>query len=209
MERPTTDEDVAAFLRANPDWLSQNPDLYRVLHPPRRLHGEQLADHMAAMLAQERAHAQAEGARADSVLAAGRAAAGLAGLVQEAVLALIRAPEPAEFVHAELAGLLGLDAATLCAEDARPDARPLPRGAVSRLLGPREVVFRDRPTETAVLHGAASPLAQVDALIRLSGGALLALASRERCRLHPGQGAAPLAFLGRAVSAVLERSALA
>ena len=206
MEPTTSSEAVAAFLRANPDWLSQNPELYRVLHPPRRLHGEQLADHMAAMLAQERAHAQAEGARADSVLAAGRAAAGLAGLVQEAVLALIRAPDPAEFVHAELAGLLGLDAATLCAEDGRPGARLLLRGAVTRLLGPREVVFRDAPSEAAMLHGAASPLAQVDALVRLSGGALLALASRDRCRLHPGQGAAPLAFLGRAVSAVLERA---
>ncbi len=205
MQPPITSDDVAAFLRANPDWLSQNPELYRVLRPPRRLHGEQLADHMAAMLAQERAHAQAEGARADSVLAAGRAAAGLAGLVQEAVLTLIRTPDPAEFVHAELAGLLGLDAATLCAEDGRPGTRALPRGAVTRLLGPREVVFRDGPSETAMLHGAASPLAQVDALVRLSGGALLALASRDRSRLHPGQGAAPLAFLGRAVSAVLER----
>ncbi len=207
MDRPTTGDAVAAFLRANPDWLSQNPELYRVLHPPRRLHGEQMADHMAAMLAKERAHALAEGERADRVLAAGRAAAGLAGLVREAVLALIRTPEPVEFIHAELAGLLGLDAATLCAEDGRSGTRKLPQGAVSRLLGPREVVFRDAPSDTGLLHGAASPLAQVDALVRLSGGALLALASREHCRLHPGQGAAPLAFLGRAVSAVLERAA--
>ena len=43
---------VAAFLRANPGWLSANPELYSTLEPPRRLHGEPLADHMAAMLAQ-------------------------------------------------------------------------------------------------------------------------------------------------------------
>ena len=47
--------DVAAFLRANPGWLSEHPELYRVLHPPRRLHGEAMADHMAAMLTLERA----------------------------------------------------------------------------------------------------------------------------------------------------------
>ena len=202
-------EDVAAFLRANPAWLAQNLDLYRVLHPPSRLHGEALADHMAAMLAQERAFALAECARADRVLAAGRAAAGLAALVQEAVLGLIATSDPVEFVHGELPVLLGIDAASLCAEPGRPGAHALPPGTIRRLLGPHEVVFRDAPSDTARLHGAAAPLARVDALVRLSGGGLLALASREPNRLHPGQGASPLAFLGRAVSAALQRQVAA
>ena len=50
---------VAAFLRANPDWLADNPELYRILTPPNRVHGEALADHMAAMVHAERAHAAA------------------------------------------------------------------------------------------------------------------------------------------------------
>ncbi len=59
---PSTDlqaEEVEAFLRAHPGFLSERPDIYRVLVPPRRLHGENLTDHMAAMLAAElgRAHA--------------------------------------------------------------------------------------------------------------------------------------------------------
>jgi len=197
-------DDVEAFLRANPGWLTENPDLYRVLDPPKRLHGEQLADHMAAMLAQERAHAQALAARSDSVLAAGRAAAGLAARVQEAVLALIRTADAAECIATELPALLGIDAVTWCSEG-RGAPQTLPPGMVARLLGRREVVYREAPTETRLLHGAAAPLAQVDALIRLAGGALLALASRDRSRLHPGQGVRPLAFLGRAVSAALER----
>jgi uncharacterized protein YigA (DUF484 family) len=192
-------DDVAAFLRANPGWLTENPELYRVLHPPRRLHGEQLADHMAAMLAQERAHARALAARSDSVLAAGRAAAGLSARVQEAVLALIRTPDPVECVATELPALLGIDAITLC-----PEAT-LPPGTVLRLLGRREAVYRETPTDTRLLHGAAASLARVDALVRLTSGALLALASRDRTRLHPGQGVRPLVFLGRAVSAALER----
>lgn len=197
--------DVAAFLRANPGWLTENPELYRVLEPPRRLHGEQLADHMAAMLAQERAHAQSLSARADSVLAAGRAAAGLSARVQEAVLALMRASDLVDCVTTELPALLGVDAATLCAEDGRPGARPLPAGTVARLFGPREVVFREAPTEVRMLHGSAAPLAQVDALVRLTGGALLALAARDRTHLHSCQGVRPLGFLGRALSAAQER----
>ncbi len=198
-------EDVTAFLRANPDWLTQNPELYRVLHPPRRLHGDGLADHMAAMLAREREHAQAEGARAESILAAGRAAAGLATRVQEAVLALIGCTDAAEFVHTALPGLLGLDAASLCAEDGRHDALPLPRGTIAQLLGRRDVVFREHPADARLVHGAAAPLARADALVRLTGGGLLALASRDRSRLHPGQGTPALAFLGRAVTAALDR----
>jgi uncharacterized protein YigA (DUF484 family) len=191
---------VAAFLRANPGWLTENPELYRVLQPPLRLHGDQLADHMAAMLAQERAHARAMADQSDSVLAAGRATAGLAGRVQEAVLALIRAVDAAECIAAELPALLDIDAATVCVEGAA-----LPAGTVLRLMGQREVIYRDAPTDTRLLHGAAAPLAQVDALVRLSDGALLALASRDAGRLHPGQGTRPLVFLGRAVAAALER----
>ncbi len=191
-------EDVAAFLRANPEWLRDNPELYHVLQPPLRLHGEPLADHMAAMVQRERERARAECARADSVLAAGRAAAGLAERVQDAVLALIRAPDPAEFVAVELPALLAVDAASLRTE------RCLPRGAVARLLGRRDVVFRDSPSDARLLHGEAAPLARVDALVRVSDG-LLALASRDRSRLHPGQGVRPLAFLGRALAAACER----
>lgn len=198
-------EDVAAFLRANPDWLTKNQDLYSVLHPPRRLHGEQLADHMAAMVAHERARARAECARADSVLAAGRAAAGLAARVQDAVLALIRSTDPVDFVHAELAPQLGLDAAHLCADTGGSGGRMLPCGSVARLLGKRDVVFRDAPADAALLHGSAAALARVDALVRIGPHTLLALASRDRSRLHPGQGTAPLAFLGRAVAAACER----
>jgi uncharacterized protein YigA (DUF484 family) len=198
-------DDVAAFLRANPGWLSAHPELYHLLEPPQRLHGEPLADHMAAMLAQARAEAESLSVRAETVLAAGRAAAGLSARVQEAVLALMRAADLVECVTAELPALLGVDAATLCAEQACPGLRPLPAGTVERLFGPREVVFREQPDETRMLHGSAAPLARVDALVRLAGGALLALAARDPAQLHPGQGARPLAFLGRAISAAQER----
>ena len=198
-------DDVAAFLRANPGWLSANPELYSLLDPPQRLHGEPLADHMAAMLAQARAQAESLSAQADSVLAAGRAAAGLSARVQEAVLALMRAADLVECVTAEWPALLGVDAATLCAEEDRPGLRPLPAGTIDRLFGPREVVFREKPAETRMLHGSAAPLARVDALVRLAGGALLALAARDPAQLHPSQGVRPLAFLGRAISAAQER----
>jgi uncharacterized protein YigA (DUF484 family) len=108
-------------------------------------------------------------------------------------------------VTTEWPALLGVDAATICAEDHRPGARPLPAGTVAHLFGRRKVVFRESPEEPRLLHGSAAPLARVDALVRLGERALLALAARDRSQLHPDQGVRPLEFLGRAIAAAQER----
>jgi uncharacterized protein YigA (DUF484 family) len=187
---------VAAYLRANPGFLAQRPELYRALLPPARVHGEALADHMDAMLRAERARAATLAQRADGVLSAGRASAGMMLRVQAAVLALMRATDVADCVASELPGLLAVDAARLC-EDA--DA--------TGVMDHRDVVFRDRPASPAAFHREAAALARCDALIRVPGAApmLLALAARDPAALDPAQGSGPLAFLGRAVAAALGR----
>jgi uncharacterized protein len=192
---------VEAFLRANPAWLADRPDLYRVLQPPTRVHGEGLADHMAAMLRVQRE-------RADGLLAAGRASAGLASRVQDAVLALFRSTDPADCVSGEMPGILAVDAAHLCIEALLPGTRPLPEGTVHRLLGGRQVLFREVATDARTLHAEAAGLAGHDALVFIPGEgppALLALLAREKRALDPVQGAGALAFLGRAVAAALGR----
>ena len=193
---------VEAFLRANPAWLAEHPELYHVLEPPARVHGEGLADHMAAML-------RAGAAGRLSWLLAGRAAtAGLAGRVQDAVLALLRSHDAADCVSGEMPGILAVDAAHLCMEGEHPGARRLPEGTVGRLLDGDQVVFRDAPADARLLHAEAAGLARHDALVRVPGEgppALIALLARDRHVLDPAQGAGPLAFLGRAVAAALGR----
>jgi uncharacterized protein YigA (DUF484 family) len=192
---------VAAFLRANPGWLAEHAELYHVLEPPRRVHGEGVADHMAAMLRAQRSHV-------DSLLAARRATAGLAARVQDAVLALLRGSDPADCVSGDMPGILGIDAAHLCLEADAPGARRLPGGLIDRLLDNRLVVFREAPPDARLLHAEAAGLARHDALVRVPGEgppALLALLARDRHQLDPAQGAGPLTFLGRAVAAALGR----
>jgi len=197
----TEGEFVEAFLRANPAWLAEHPQLYHVLEPPQRVHGEGLADHMAAMLRAQRANV-------DGLLAAGRASAGLAGRVQDAVLALLRCGDPADCVSGEMPGILAVDAAHLCVEGELPGARWLAAGTVTRLLNGYQVVFRDEPGDAWLLHAEAAGLARHDALVRVPGDgppALIALLARDRHVLDPAQGAGALAFLGRAVGAALGR----
>ena len=192
---------VEAFLRANPAWLAEHPELYRVLEPPVRMHGEGLTDHMAAMLRVQRE-------RADGLLAAGRATASLASRVQDAVLALLRSVDPADCVSGEMPGILAVDAACLCMEAEHPGVRRLPEGTVTRLLDGRQVVFREAPADARLLHAEAAPLARHDALVRVPGEgppALLALLARDQHMLDPAQGTGPLGFLGRAVGAALGR----
>jgi hypothetical protein len=204
MNAPRGEADAAfveAFLRANPTWLARRPDLYGVLEPPLRQHGDGIADHMAAMVRKQRE-------RADGLLAAGRATAGLSARVQDAVLALFRSSDPADCVSGEMPGILGLDAAHLCTEAEHPGARRLPDGTVMRLLNGRQVAFRDAPADARLLHAEAAGLARHDALVRVPGEgppALLALLARDRHMLDPGRGTGPLAFLGRAVAAALGR----
>lgn len=191
---------IAAFLRANPGWLAAHPDLYAVLEPPRRLHGEGLADHMAAMLEQARRHG-------DGAAAGRRAAEGFMQLVQDAVVALMRAPDPLWCLQHDLPGLLRLESVRLCAEIEVAGAGRVALGTVDALLGQRVALVRDAARDFA-LHGEAAPLARREALARVpltAGPALLALAARDAEGLD-GAGTQALGFLGQAVAAALERA---
>ena len=199
---------IADYLRAHPDFLAARPELYRVLTPPQRVHGEALADHMTAMVRIERANAAAHEERAAAVLHAGRAAAGIADRVHEAVLALVGAPDLVDCVHSELPHLLGVDAAALCCETFRPRWRSLPPGAVAMLMRGKNVMCRDRPADAVLLHAEAALLAERDVLVRLPGAtpALLALVSRDPAALPALQATQAFDFLGQILTTLLNRS---
>ncbi|EHM00229.1 hypothetical protein HMPREF9946_02715 [Acetobacteraceae bacterium AT-5844] len=202
---PPTDEadKVAAWLRANPSFLAERPELYRLLTPPRRIHGEGLADHMAAMIAAERAATQ-------NLAASARAEDGFVRRTQQAVLALIAATDPAEAVSHEWPALLGLEHCTLADEGLpSPHRQRLPTGTVEALLpSGRETLLRDHPTDAPLLHGEAAALITRDALARLPMNGtptVLVLGAREASAL-PRSGAGPqLRFLAAALAARLYR----
>jgi len=190
---------IAAFLRANPGWLAAHPELYAVLEPPRRLHGEAMADHMAAMLEQARRHGT-------GAAAGRRAADDFMQLVLDAALVLIRAPDPLWCLQNDVAGVLQVESVRLCAEAAIGEAAALPAGTVEGLLGHRLALVRDAAFDPT-LHGEAAPLARREALVRVPwrAPAVLTLAARQADGLD-GAGTQALAFLGQVVGATLERA---
>jgi hypothetical protein len=184
--------------------------LYLELEPPQRVHGERMADHMAAMLAAARVHVREVDADMQAALSTGRAGLGLASRVGDAVLALMRAPEPLECIRHELPALLGVDCCHLCCETtARKNVSRLPPGTLNQVLPHgRDAVVRATPMHAELLHREAAPLVRRDALARVPapGGQpmLLAIGARDPDAL-PSTGAESLAFLGRAVGAALAR----
>jgi uncharacterized protein YigA (DUF484 family) len=206
---------VEAFLRAHPAFLADNPALYRALVPPRRVHGERLADHMVAMLEAERARGAELRATLEEVVSHGRANQANQARAHKAVLALLAARTAAEALDImvqEWPDLLGVDVVTVCAEGrAVLGARPLARGAIARLL-PNASAFmlRAQATETEALYGEAAALVASDALARLtlaSGGeALLACGSRDPGHFEPRQGTELMSFLAAAAAIALGKA---
>jgi uncharacterized protein YigA (DUF484 family) len=169
---------VEAYLRANPGFLAARPGLYAVLAPPRRVHGEVLADHMAAMI-------QAGRAEWRQVLAAGRTRGAFAARVAEAVVALIAAPDARDCVRHEWPALLGVEHATLW-----------PRAAKARMA------LGDVTRADPALHGEAAPLVRREALLRV-GTETLTLGARAAEDIpHEPES---LDFLARALLAALVR----
>jgi uncharacterized protein YigA (DUF484 family) len=210
-------EAVADYLAAHPDFLARRPALYRALTPPRRVHGENLADHMVAMVAAERARLRAYEAELQEAVQDGRAGAGLITRVRLAVLALMRARDIPDCVAQELPALLRVDSATLLIEprDTRlgrlpPGLWPMPAGTVARLLGNgRDARVRGAVTDAELLHGEAAGLVVRDALAKVPLGCgtpcLIALGARDAAALPLRQSGQTLAFLGRVVGAALGR----
>jgi hypothetical protein len=167
---------VEAFLRANPDFLAARPQLYAILAPPQRIHGEAMADHMAAMI-------QAGRQEWRGLLEAGRTRSAFAAKVAEAVLALIASADAQDCLRHEWPAHLGLESCRL----------------VPLVPGPA-LVLRDVTVANLGLHGEAAPLIRREALLRV-GAQTLALGAREAAEL-PNEPES-LAFLARALTAAL------
>jgi hypothetical protein len=208
------EEAVAAYLAQHPDFLARRPELFRLLAPPRRLHGENLADHMVAMVTAERARLRALEAEVQGAIADGRAGGALAQRARLAVLALLRARDVADTVAQEWPPLLRVESCALLAEPgaAAPGLRALPVGAAAALLGrgrDARVRLGDELSDAALLHAEAAPLVTRDALVRVplpcGTPCLLVLGARDAVALPARQTVQTLAFLGRAIGAAWAR----
>ena len=211
-----TDERVAAYLQDNPDFLSRNPDVLRMMAPPDRKFGDGVSDIQTAMIGQLRTEIARLNARQDEIILTSRANLNTQGRVHECVVALLAAKsfeQAMQIVTTDFAVMLDLDVVTLCieAEEGAPSAlrmsglRMLAAGGVEATMGENKRVrlHSDTPADPEIFGGGAT-LVRSAAFIRLdisdyTPPALIAFGARRPGKFHAGQGTELLNFLGRVV----------
>lgn len=210
---------VANFLRRNPDFLAQHPELLDSIDPPSRKQGESVVDLQCFMVERLREKVEEITEARNALVHAGRGNLAAQSRVHQAVLSLLAArsfEQLMEIVTTDLVVMLNLDAVTLCVERQNGCGNAvrlsglcqLEPDSVDAILGAgRPLLLRNDIEGDPLVFGAGAGLVASEALIRLSISpatppALLALGSRRPDQFHPGQGTELLIFL----AAALERS---
>jgi len=211
-----TAEDVAAFLRENPDFLARRPDLIAHLVPPTADRGGGVVDMQVYMLQRLRTELAGMQEQQRELIATTRANLNNQNRVHAAVLFLLDAQSFEHLIQTittDLAVLLDLDVAALVVEGQAtliPSAglagvRVVEQGTIDRWMVRRDVVLRSDVQGMAEIYGSqAAGLVRSEALVRLRFGpeapsGLLAFGSREPDMFHAGQATELLTFLARVI----------
>jgi uncharacterized protein YigA (DUF484 family) len=209
--------DVRAFLKENPGFLIDNPDLVEYVMAPQRQSGGGVVDMQSFMI--ERLQGEVASLRVDhgELVAASRSNMISQSRIHAAVLSILEAStfeHMIEVVTTDLANMLDVEVSSLCVEcndkiAVVPDVTGVhivSPGMVDETLGPgRDIVLRAKVEAEHAVFGGAVGLVHSAALLRLPISpfgpmALLAFGSRDEDRFHPGQGTELLSFLSRVLT---------
>lgn len=215
LRRPPTGDQVAEFLRANPDFLQRHPDLVEVLQPPTRTPDGNVVDMQHFMI--EKLQTRLSNLEGDhhSLVQTTRSNLLTQGRIHAAILDILNARTFEHFVQAitsEVAMHLRLDVIALCVERDVAD-RPATRTGI-RFLQPGEIdnyIHADEPVALRNniradrrIYGPGAALVRSDALLRLSISdkaprGMLALGSRKPESFPDEQNLDLLIFLGSVI----------
>lgn len=214
-----TDSQVAAYLRANPDFLQRHSDLLDHLTPPEQRSGETVADFQRFMIDRLRREQTVMGAAQKTLIETARANLDAQLRIHNAVLRMIEARSLEHVIAAlttDLAVILDVDVVRLLVESNGEDIphvhssgiRVLPPGRVDGWLGTKHLRLSQETPADPELFDQGAPLVGSQALLRLEISektplGLLALGSRDAEQFAPGQGTELLQFLAGAVSRVI------
>ncbi len=211
-------ERVEAFLRDNPEFLAQRPELMDVLAPPQHDHGDNVADWQAFLIERLRNDACDARDQENHLVEQTRRDRSLQDRIHAGALVMIGAVDLdhlVEIVTSDLAILLGVDVVMLAVETTCPGGqaqvicgvRCVVEGTVERLMeADHDVIARSPAVADEGLFMGASTLVQSELLARFGGDdglpfGVLALGSRHDDHFQQG---APV-DLYRFLAAVLER----
>ena len=207
---------VAEYLRRNPGFLVDNPDLVVTLTPPDFRHGEDVIDMQRFMLDSLQKHIQSLTSREKKFLAIAEDRVAGFGRVQDGAILLLGTNSMRELVRAvsfDLPDLLDIEAARLymVSDEASSGAHILAPDVADKLIGRKNHValLQDSGDRRALVGMEKSDVKSM-ALIRLSNAdksncGALALGSVEIDGFNSRQGTDLLSFLARVIESCMRR----
>jgi len=220
-DAPSADA-VAEYLKNNPGFLNDRPELIAALVPPEYVRGEAVVDLQRFMLERMRGDHAQMAARERALLDAAKANTRTQARVHAAIKALL-GPRSFErligVVSEELPRLFGIRAASLCVETGEPlpgnagdiGVILIPPGTLDELFeGHNPIVLRSEVRGDKAIFGRKAARIRSVALMRLDFGegaprGMLALGSTEPHEFDPRQGTELLAFFAHVLQHRIRR----
>ncbi|MEM7442592.1 MAG: DUF484 family protein [Pseudomonadota bacterium] len=221
-EGPVTEDMVADYLAAHPDFLRDRPDVlaHMVKAQEVRPRPDGVIDLQCFMVDRLRNEVGRLKQGQKEIVSTARANETSLQRLQTAILFLLDAgsfEELIQIIANDLAVLLDLDIAALLVESDDGDlamaampasVRLVDRGFVDHVTGGEEVVLQANADGDEAIYGGGAGLVASQALVRLtvskdSPPCLLALGSREPDMFHPGMRTDLIGFLGKVIERVI------
>lgn len=208
-------DDVIAFLKDNPRFLKDHPEIFDFLQAPKQHSGKGIVDFQDYMVRRLREDRDGIIREAQEIVETSRANMNNLTRVHRAVLMLLEARSFEDFIHVvtmDCASLLDVDIASLVIET---DGGPIPhinftgvhvvaQGTVDVIMAERSVLLEENIIGLPEIYGGGSGLVKSQMLLRLYISqhvppAILAFGSRDPEMFVEGQGTEQVSFLARVI----------
>jgi uncharacterized protein YigA (DUF484 family) len=220
-DAPNADQ-VETYLRANPNFLNERPELIAVLTPPSRFQAGSVVDLQNMMVTRLREESRDLRDAANLLISTTRSNMIIQTRTHAGVMAMLGADSLERLIHViryDLPLLLDVDTVALCFETEAanppdiPDVHWLPAGSVDKVLeggSQPGIKLMEDVHDDGQVFGEAAGLVRSAAISRVQPGsgvanAILALGARERGAFHAGQASDLLIFLAKVSEMCLHR----
>lgn len=207
-----TDQDVINWLRKNPGFLKQHPELLDIMTPPKEKFGKGVADFQHYMVQRLKADRDEVIESAREIVENSRANMNSQTRIHRAILLLLEAGSFPDFVHTltmDFPSLLDIDIVSLVVEtdgDVVPQVhmqgvRAATPGTIHLLMKDKPIILEANIAGLDEIYGGGAGLVKSQALLRLHIGdeapaAMIAFGSRDPQAFESAQGTELIAFLG-------------
>ncbi len=215
MDDDLNPDDVIAFLKANPRFLTENPQACDYLIPPAQGDGRKVKDFQSFMIERLKADKAQVMQTTREIVENARSNMNNQQRIHKVVLRLLEARNFEEFIEivtSDMASMLDTDISVMVVESNGRDIphihtsgiRVVPHGTIDKWMGGRNVLLQDNIMGIEAMYGGAYTLIASQALLRIdismdTPPAILAFGSRDPNMFMEGQATDQVDFLARVV----------